>query len=48
MKILHIDSSISGKVSVSRQLTISIVAQLKHITPALEITYRDLVAALVP
>jgi FMN-dependent NADH-azoreductase len=48
MKLLHIDSSISGEQSVSRQLTASIVAQLKHTTPALEITYRDLVAAPVP
>ena len=48
MNLLHIDSSISGKQSVSRQLTTSIVAHLKHATPALEITYRDLVAAPVP
>jgi FMN-dependent NADH-azoreductase len=48
MKLLQIDSSISGEQSVSRQLTTSIVAQLKHTTPALEITYRDLVAAPVP
>lgn len=48
MKILHIDSSISGEQSVSRQLTASIVARLKHTTSDLEITYRDLVAAPVP
>src|SRR5258708_13889341 len=48
MKLLHIDSSISGGQSVSRQLTASIVARLKQTTPGLEITYRDLVTAPVP
>jgi len=48
MKLLHIDSSISGEQSVSRQLTASIVAHLQHTTPDLEITYRDLVATPVP
>src|ERR1700757_4371924 len=48
MKLLHIDSSISGGQSVSRQLTTSIVARLKQTTPGLEITYRDLAIAPVP
>jgi FMN-dependent NADH-azoreductase len=48
MQLLHIDSSISGEQSVSRQLTASIVAHLKHTTPDLEITYRDIVAVPVP
>src|SRR5437667_12799719 len=48
MKLLHIDSSISGGQSVSRQLTASIVARLKQTTPGLEITYRDLAIAPVP
>jgi len=48
MKLLHIDSSISGGQSVSRQLTVSIVARLKQTTPGLEITYRDLAIAPVP
>jgi FMN-dependent NADH-azoreductase len=48
MKLLHIDSSISGGQSVSRQLTASIVARLKQTTPGLEITYRDLAKAPVP
>src|SRR5258708_18059855 len=48
MKLLHIDSSISGDQSVSRQLTASIVARLKQTTPDLEITYRDLATAPVP
>src|ERR1700736_2303723 len=48
MKLLHIDSSISGGQSVSRQLTASIVARLKRTTSGLEITYRDLAIAPVP
>ncbi|MEA2909165.1 MAG: FMN-dependent NADH-azoreductase, partial [Bradyrhizobium sp.] len=48
MKLLHIDSSISGGQSVSRQLTASIVARLKQTTPGLKITYRDLAIAPVP
>ena len=48
MKLLHIDSSILGGQSVSRQLTASIVAHLKQATPGLEITYRDLAVAPVP
>src|ERR1700688_1212004 len=48
MKLLHIDSSISGSRSVSRQLTASIVARLKQTTPSLEITYRDIAAMPVP
>src|ERR1700738_2245902 len=48
MKLLHIDSSISGEQSVSRQLTGSIVARLRQAAPGLEITYRDLAIAPVP
>jgi FMN-dependent NADH-azoreductase len=48
MKVLHIDSSISGGQSVSRELTASVVARLKQTTPNLEVTYRDLAAAPVP
>jgi FMN-dependent NADH-azoreductase len=48
MQLLHIDSSISGEQSVSRQLTASIVAHMKHTTPDLEITYRDIVAVPIP
>jgi len=48
MNLLHIDSSISGQQSVSRQLTASIVAHLKGTTPNLEITYRDIVATPIP
>ena len=48
MKLLHIDSSISGEQSVSRQLTAGIVARLKQAIPDLEIVYRDVVAEPVP
>ena len=48
MKLLHIDSSILGGQSISRQLTASIVAHLKQTTRDLEITYRDLAIAPVP
>ncbi|HEY4969056.1 MAG TPA: NAD(P)H-dependent oxidoreductase [Steroidobacteraceae bacterium] len=48
MKLLHIDSSISGSRSVSRQLTASIVARLKQTTPRLELTYRDIAAMPIP
>ena len=42
MKLLHIDSSVLGPHSVSRQLSSAIVARLRGQHPALEVTYRDL------
>jgi FMN-dependent NADH-azoreductase len=48
MQLLHIDSSISGEQSVSRQLTASIVAHLRHSTSDLAVVYHDLVATPVP
>jgi FMN-dependent NADH-azoreductase len=44
MKLLHIDSSITGEHSVSRQLTASIVATLTKADAALAVTRRDLTA----
>ncbi|MBR1237569.1 FMN-dependent NADH-azoreductase [Bradyrhizobium sp. AUGA SZCCT0182] len=44
MKLLHLDSSLLGPHSVSRQLSAAIVQRLKTVTPGLEITYRDLAA----
>lgn len=44
MKLLHIDSSILGANSVSRQLTAGIVGQLRQADPGLAVTYRDLAA----
>ena len=48
MQLLHIDSSISGGQSVSRQLSAGIVTQLKQTNPALDIVYRDLADSPVP
>jgi len=45
MQLLHVDSSITGTQSVSRQLTAEIVAKLRQVTPDLDITYRDLAAS---
>jgi len=45
MKLLHIDSSILGENSVSRQLSAATVDQLRKLDPALEVTYRDLAIA---
>ncbi|CAN5264566.1 FMN-dependent NADH-azoreductase [soil metagenome] len=44
MKLLHLDSSITGEGSVSRKLSADIVSRLRTSDPALEVTYRDLVA----
>jgi FMN-dependent NADH-azoreductase len=48
MQLLHIDSSISGAQSVSRQLSASAVARLQETSPDLAVVYRDLAAAPVP
>jgi FMN-dependent NADH-azoreductase len=44
MKLLHIDSSVLGPHSVSRQVSAAIVDRLREAKPALEIVYRDLIA----
>jgi FMN-dependent NADH-azoreductase len=44
MKLLHIDSSITGDNSVSRKLTADIVARLRDSNPGIEVTHRDLAA----
>jgi FMN-dependent NADH-azoreductase len=41
-KLLHIDSSVLGPYSVSRQVSAAIVDRLQQATPALDVTYRDL------
>jgi FMN-dependent NADH-azoreductase len=41
-KLLHIDSSVLGPHSVSRQLSAAIVERLRRATPDLEVAYRDL------
>jgi FMN-dependent NADH-azoreductase len=42
MKLLHIDSSVLGPHSVSRQVSAAIVDHLRQATPGLDIVYRDL------
>lgn len=48
MKLLHIDSSLLGDASASRQLSRSIAQRLQRDIPGLEATYRDLDAAPLP
>lgn len=48
MKLLHIDASILGAGSVSRDLSARIVAKLKAAEPGAQIVYRDLVAENLP
>ncbi len=43
MKILHLDSSVTGPKSVSRPLTQAAAEKLKSSNPGAEYTYRDLV-----
>src|SRR5437868_156830 len=45
MKLLHIDSSVLGPHSVSRQVSAAIVDRLRQSTPGLEVSYRDLTLA---
>ena len=42
MKLLHIDSSVLGPHSVSRQISAAAVERLRQSNPGLEIGYRDL------
>ena len=42
MKLLHIDSSVLGPHSVSRQISAAAVDRLRKATPNLEVVYRDL------
>lgn len=42
MKLLHIDSSVLGSHSVSRQVSAAVVDRLRQANPGLEIIYRDL------
>ena len=42
MKLLHIDSSVLGPHSVSRQVSSAVVERLSQANPSLELVYRDL------
>jgi len=44
MKLLHVDASILGANSASRQLSAAAVERLSKATPGLDIVYRDLAA----
>lgn len=48
MNVLHLDASILGEHSVSRQLTREIVESMRLGTAELQVTHRDLVADPVP
>ncbi|SHL73218.1 FMN-dependent NADH-azoreductase [Phytopseudomonas punonensis] len=43
MKILHVDSSISGDSSLSKELSALAISHLRAVYPDAEVTYRDLV-----
>ncbi|WP_424631071.1 FMN-dependent NADH-azoreductase [Bradyrhizobium sp. SYSU BS000235] len=45
MKLLHIDASILGGNSVSRQVSAAVVDRLKATIPHLDVTYRDITSA---
>jgi FMN-dependent NADH-azoreductase len=44
MRLLHIDASIQGANSASRQLSAAVVERLRKLTPGVEVIYRDLAA----
>jgi FMN-dependent NADH-azoreductase len=48
MKILHVDSSITGDTSVSRRLSKAVVERFVASAPAAEVTYRDLARTPLP
>lgn len=47
MKILHIDSSIQGNGSITRDLSAAVVAQMQAAHPVAQVVYRDLVRSEV-
>jgi FMN-dependent NADH-azoreductase len=48
MNVLHIDSSVLGDNSVTRELSSAIVADLRQATPNLTVTHRDLDIDAIP
>lgn len=48
MKLLHLDSAITGEASVSRRLSRAIVDRLVALSPGTTVTYRDLAADPLP
>ena len=48
MKILHLDSAITGDQSISRALTAQTVTALRQLHPSAQVSYRDLAADPLP
>jgi FMN-dependent NADH-azoreductase len=48
MNLLHIDASVLGDHSVSRQVSAAVVARLRAADPSLNVTYRDLATDPIP
>ncbi|WP_082542804.1 NAD(P)H-dependent oxidoreductase [Rhodanobacter sp. Root561] len=48
MRILHIDSSIQGDQSISRQISAAVVQRLTNLDSRAQVVYRDLVANPLP
>jgi FMN-dependent NADH-azoreductase len=48
MKLLHIDTSITGDSSVSRLISKAVVDRLRDTVPGLQVRYRDLTTAPLP
>jgi len=48
MKLLHVDASITGEHSVSRQVSAAIVERLRQAHPGLDVVRRDLAAEPLP
>ncbi|RNF83225.1 FMN-dependent NADH-azoreductase [Montanilutibacter psychrotolerans] len=48
MKLLHIDSSILGQNSASRELSAAIAGQWTAANPGMQVVYRDLAASPLP
>ncbi|MCW2411086.1 MULTISPECIES: FMN-dependent NADH-azoreductase [unclassified Sphingobium] len=48
MTVLHIDSSIQGENSITRQISAAIVERLKAEQPGADVRYRDLAAQPLP
>ena len=48
MKLLHLDSSITGDGSASRAISAAIVGRIREMNPTVDVTYRDLVAEPIP
>jgi FMN-dependent NADH-azoreductase len=48
MRLLHVDASVLGARSVSRDLSAAVVQAWRGATPSLEVVYRDLARTVPP